>query len=428
MKKPVYPLQSTPIMSQSATGLPDRSKNAPTVEKRISEVVAAHEISRLGGLKLASQVNGIAHETPALGKRISEGFSNDLGYTTLGYRELALNSISQLVASGITDDQLETYVEAALNHGAPKEEIIDVLNLAAGHVGASRSINALRASKDILAQSRKPGFPASYSEYLVRLNDHETLVRDTGGSGVPIILIHCVSLDGSFWREVHPSLAANGTRVIAYDVRGHGRARAAPLTQGLAHLSADLALLLDTFGFEQADIYGSSYGGIIGQSFALDYPKRVRSFAALATTSKAQGPFESRATRAEANGIDSLLAETMIRWFLPESLALDTWFVRYSRASVRRMRVEDWAASWRTMASINATERLHELTIPVLALSGTKDASSTPAIMKTISDSCTNAKAEFVSIEEGTHMMVMERPKPVAEALIAFRKKVDSLA
>ena len=42
--------------------------------------------------------------------------------------------------------------------------------------------------------------------------------------------------------------------------------------------------LLDQFGYEQADVLGISWGGILAQQFALSHPERVRCLALVATS------------------------------------------------------------------------------------------------------------------------------------------------
>ncbi|EXJ56330.1 uncharacterized protein A1O5_12597 [Cladophialophora psammophila CBS 110553] len=411
---------------ESRPKIPERNGHSSSVTPipQSKEVMGYHEAFRFGGHLLANNVARVVEQNPGLGRSILDGFGVNMATTSLGYREWALISIATLTAMGDTSDQLNVYVEGALNHGATVEEILDVFKHANAFVGAPRAVNAVRRTWDQLSQSG-PRNPDGYTEKLIRLGDHETLVRDTGAPGIPIILIHALSMDGRMWREVLPLVAASGTRVIAYDLRGHGYARGAPLTPSLEHLCSDLELLLNTLNITSADIYGASYGGAVAQYFALDYPSRTRSLAVLATAGKAPPVLATRATRAEQNGMDSLVAESIIRWFLPETIAENTWCVRYARGCVRRARVEDWAAAWRAMSRLDCLDRLQELKIPVLSLSGKQDLSSTPPMMQAIVDACKNTTAEFQSIDPGTHMMVMEMPGPVAEKLSAFRKKVD---
>ncbi|KIW30861.1 uncharacterized protein PV07_02554 [Cladophialophora immunda] len=391
---------------------------------RTVETMGYHEAFRFGGDHLANNVARVVEQNPGLGRGVLDAFGVNMAQTALGYREWALLSLASLTAMGDTSDQLRVYVEGAARHGATREEVQDVFRHAQAFVGAPRAVNAVRSTWSLWS-TLWPESAHGYTENIVRLGDHETLVRDSQGPGVPVVLIHALSMDHRMWREVFPQLAATGARVIAYDLRGHGYARGASLTRSLEHLCADLELLLDTLGIESADIYGASYGGAVAQYFALDYPQRTRSLAVLATAAKAPEVLASRATRAEQNGMESLVPESIIRWFLPETIAQDTWCVRYARACVRRARVEDWAAAWRAMAQLDCVDRLQELKVPVLVLSGKQDASSTTAMMKEIAEACKGTTADFVEVDPGTHMMVMEMSKPVAEALIRFRESVE---
>lgn len=392
--------------------------------ERSCELLGFHEAFRLAGQHMVDNVDRVIQQNPTLGRGILESFGTNLAGSTLSYREFAMNTIAMLTAIGDTKDQLNVYVEAALRNGATVEEILDLLKQSMSFVGAPKAVNALRGLWPLLSEHMTP-LPQTYTERVVRVDDHDTLIRDTGGPGVPVILIHALSLDGRMWREVMPALAANGTRVIAYDLRGHGYARASPLVRSLEHLCSDLDIILQKLEIPQADVYGASYGGAVAQYYALDYPHRVRSLAVLATAAKAMPVLGTRATRAEQDGMDSLVAESIIRWFLPETIAENSWCVRYARGCVRRARVEDWAAAWRAMAALDCIDRLHELQTPVLSLSGKQDLSSTPPMMRAIVDACKSERAEFQEIDPGTHMMVMEQPGPVANALNAFRRKVD---
>lgn len=412
------------------------SVEAAPVSVSAKELIGYHEATRFAGDYLAGKVRRTVEQCPGLGRHILDaGFGTALAQTSLSYREWALVTIATLTAVGDVDDQLKVYVTGALTHGATIEEVQDIFKHANSFVGAPRSVNAVRNTHDLLSQWQSGpeppqlALPEGYTESFVLLGDHETMVRDTGGAGIPIVLIHALSMDGRMWRQVMPLLAASGARVIAYDLRGHGYARGAPLTRDLEHLCADLALLLDRLGVERADIYGASYGGAVAQYFALDYPNRTRSLAAIATGGKAPAVLATRATRAEEHGMDSLVAESVIRWFLPETIAEDTWCVRYARGCVRRARVEDWAAAWRAMARLDCLERLSALqTMPVLSLAGKQDLSATPPMMRAIVDACTgNPNVEYQEVDPGTHMMVMEMPKPVAKKLVAFRSRVDGL-
>ncbi|KAL2788218.1 Alpha/Beta hydrolase protein [Aspergillus keveii] len=326
-----------------------------------------------------------------------------------------------LTALGDCADQVEIYTEAALKHGATEDEILAVINHASSFAGTPRAVNTMRRIAGTLASARQFERPR---ETVVRLRDHDTLIREysPGAAGTPIILIHALSMDGRMFTEVAPSLTSAG-RVITYDLRGHGYARGAPLTTSLDHLVDDLKQLVDILDIEKADVYGASYGGAVAQYFTLAHPSRVRSLCTMATSAQGHPLLATRATRAEEGHMQELVAEAIIRWFLPETIALNPWFVRYARANVEQVRVEEWAAAWRAMAALDCLHRIPEISVPILVLAGKQDASATPEHMKPIYQESPNGT--YVELDPGTHMMVMEQPEAVANALLNFRKVVD---
>ena len=84
--------------------------------------------------------------------------------------------------------------------------------------------------------------------------------------------------------------------------------------------------------------------------------------------------------------MESLVAANLICWFRANFIALNNWAVRYARTCLRRARVESWAAAWRVTASLDVVDRLGEITNLVLAVAGTKDVSSPPALLKIIAE------------------------------------------
>ncbi|KAF9885362.1 Rho GTPase [Aspergillus nanangensis] len=75
------------------------------------------------------------------------------------------------------------------------------------------------------------------------------------------------------------------------------------------------------------------------------------------------------------------------------------------------------------MAALDCLHRIPEIKVPILVLAGKQDASSTPERMKPIHEASNNST--YVELDPGTHMMAMEQPELVADALVAFRKHVS---
>jgi pimeloyl-ACP methyl ester carboxylesterase len=101
--------------------------------------------------------------------------------------------------------------------------------------------------------------------------------QEAGDEHAPaMVLIHGFASSTLVWSQVFLKLAAAGYRVIALDLLGYGysaKPRNGEYTiPGQAKL---LTRLLDHLGIPRAIFVGSSYGGAVAATCALDYPERV---------------------------------------------------------------------------------------------------------------------------------------------------------
>lgn len=112
-------------------------------------------------------------------------------------------------------------------------------------------------------------------ETTVRVDGGEVWADDTGGDGLPMVLVHPGVGDSTIWDPVIASLTGR-QRLIRYDARGYGRSPA-PVTSYSA--AADLAAVLDHFGLDRAVLVGSSMGGAASLNLTLDAPERVAGLA-----------------------------------------------------------------------------------------------------------------------------------------------------
>jgi pimeloyl-ACP methyl ester carboxylesterase len=96
--------------------------------------------------------------------------------------------------------------------------------------------------------------------------------EDSGGAGVPVLLLHAGTGCTPMWRHQVPVLKAAGFRVIAYDRIGYGRS-----TDGDSVPSQDLALVLEKLGIEKTHLVGTAAGGIVALDYALSHPERLKS-------------------------------------------------------------------------------------------------------------------------------------------------------
>lgn len=99
---------------------------------------------------------------------------------------------------------------------------------------------------------------------------------DTGGTGVPVVLIHGLAGDYTAWLAQVEALRGRH-RVIAFDNRGAGASTQVdePVTTG--DLADDTLALMDHCGIERAHVVGRSMGGAVAQHMALKAPARILS-------------------------------------------------------------------------------------------------------------------------------------------------------
>ena len=101
--------------------------------------------------------------------------------------------------------------------------------------------------------------------------------QEAGDERAPaMVLIHGFASSTLVWSRVFLKLAAAGYRVIAPDMLGYGySAKPRNGEYTIAGQAKLLVRLLDRLGIPRALLVGSSYGGAVAATCALDYPDRV---------------------------------------------------------------------------------------------------------------------------------------------------------
>ena len=358
---------------------------------------------------------GLREQAPDLYESLITGsFGGPLARAELSRQTREMATVAILAALGGAEGPLAAHTAAALHNGVDASELLALLEHVSVYAGMPRALGALRVVGDVLSRAQLPS-PATLTT--VAVGDHETVVASRGDSGPPVVLLHALGLDWRMWDAVMVSLAQS-RRVFAYDIRGHGRAAGSPVPFTMDDAAADLVAVLDALGLDRAHVVGLSYGGGIAQTAAVHHPERFASLALLATTDFPFDAFEVRARSGETDGMEAQIVPSLTRWFTPAALAVDAWGVRYAREQVRRADPRDWAAAWRSFIGLDVQGRLAGFGAPTLVLAGELDASTTPQIMSAIAQAIDGA--EYRELPGTPHMMSLERPELVSQALGAF--------
>lgn len=106
----------------------------------------------------------------------------------------------------------------------------------------------------------------SIAHRTVRTSDGVALaVRDTGGEGTPLVLLHGWSQTQEMFRHQMRGLGAR--RVVSIDQRGHGDSEKPGRGYRIARLAADLRDVLDELDVAEADVLGWSMGASVIWSY-----------------------------------------------------------------------------------------------------------------------------------------------------------------
>lgn len=101
--------------------------------------------------------------------------------------------------------------------------------------------------------------------------------QEAGPENAPaVLLIHGFCASTLVWSEVFLPIASAGLRVVAVDLLGHGFSDKPSDGEYTIEAQARMVVrLMDLLGIGRATLAGSSYGGAIAATIALDYPDRV---------------------------------------------------------------------------------------------------------------------------------------------------------
>lgn len=116
---------------------------------------------------------------------------------------------------------------------------------------------------------------ATVDLHFIDMPAEDSPVKDNPADAVPLVIIHGLLGSADNWRS-HLKVWQRSRRVIALDLRNHGRS---PHAEGMqyATMAADVLALLDKLAIQRAHVLGHSMGGKVAISVARLAPERVAS-------------------------------------------------------------------------------------------------------------------------------------------------------
>jgi pimeloyl-ACP methyl ester carboxylesterase len=242
--------------------------------------------------------------------------------------------------------------------------------------------------------------------------------------GPPVVLIHGYTDNARDWVPLIPYLSKK-YRLIAVDIRGHGRSDKPECCYTRIDFAYDIKLLLDALHISQADIVGHSLGSMITQVLAEEWPDRVRKVVLISSTGgpRPGAPAEQPSFdyAAEIRKLQEPIdpdSPFMVAWWASPK-PVDPDFIRRQRRDAARIPLAVWLAVLDQGAGLGDLQRnLPKLKAPALLLWGSDDPIMEEEGRQTLREAL---PAASVKVFDGLgHNPFWEDPQAVADAINRF--------
>ena len=143
-------LAAKEVFEQRGVLSDSRSVTASDNDRYERGLRALQEVSGGSGAEVVRSLEDVA---PDLGRFIIEfSYGDVISRTGLDYRSKELATVALLTALGTAEPQLRVHIKAALNVGASREEIAEVIQQMAVYAGFPAALNGIAAARDVFSR------------------------------------------------------------------------------------------------------------------------------------------------------------------------------------------------------------------------------------------------------------------------------------
>jgi pimeloyl-ACP methyl ester carboxylesterase len=243
---------------------------------------------------------------------------------------------------------------------------------------------------------------------------------DTGGGGIPVVLLHAATGSSAVWEHQLPAFTKAGFRVIAYDRRGFGRTTIDPAGPQPGTGADDLQALADHLQLRRFHLVATAAGAFVALDYVLSFPDRLRSLV-IANSIGAVQDADYLALGQRLRPPEFAKLPPDFRELSPSYRAANPEGTRRWLELERTNRPEGAKPVTQEMKNVVTFARLETIRTPTLLLTGDADLYAPPAVMRLFTARIANA--ESVVIAEAGHSAYWEQPERFNEAVLAFLRK-----
>lgn len=259
---------------------------------------------------------------------------------------------------------------------------------------------------------------------MITERDGARLFSTTLGAGPDLVLLHPTPTHHAFWLPVAERLAQK-YRLTLIDLRGHGQSTlgGAPLT--METLAGDVHAVLQASGIARAAFAGCSIGGYALYEYWRRFPREVSALAVICgkpqpdTAANREKRHEWMHSAQQPGGLEKFfdaMADTLLG---PTARQRQPELRGRARAMMDAVTLHAMLAIQQGLSMRpDSLPTLETIRVPVCAIAGGEDQSSTPLEMRVIAERI--PAAEFHLLPDAGHYAPFEQPRRVAAILGEF--------
>jgi 3-oxoadipate enol-lactonase len=240
------------------------------------------------------------------------------------------------------------------------------------------------------------------------------------GQGPPLLLLHGLGSSCRDWEYQIPVLAEQ-YRVIAMDMRGHGRSDKPRERYSIRGFAGDVEALIEHLNLGPVHVIGLSMGGMIGFQLAVDQPHLLKSLCIVNSAPQVKIQNANDAWQyAKRWGLARLLSMETLGRAIGRNL-----FPKPEQDDLQRKIASRWAendkraylASFDAIVGWGVQQKLARITCPTLIISADRDytpVSLKEAYVKLI------PHAKLVVIKDSRHATPLDQPQEFNRVVLEF--------
>jgi pimeloyl-ACP methyl ester carboxylesterase len=242
------------------------------------------------------------------------------------------------------------------------------------------------------------------------------------GGKPTVLFLHGLGATSASWQLQFPSIAEAGYRILAPDMRGFGQSSYPGGANNPEIMAVDTIKFLQKLEVGNCHVIGISMGGTIALKAVLIKPEFVESLILTNTFAKLRPIgagtwifYGIRLAMVHIIGIQRQADYVANRLFPhPDQGELRNEFTK----QVRQANTKGYRSTMRSYARYDLSDRLREIDVPTLVITGENDSVVPPGVQEELADNISNSR--HVIIPNSGHAVSVERPTTYNRVVMDF--------